>query len=176
VSPAGPLELSSPRGYQIAGALLPWSCEPNRRHKEREVSATAVSGLFKVECGELFPHGLGVVGEVTALDGFHTSSRENRVQARDKESELPLWSVEVLDFDPQARKKMLKVRSLRRYSRSRRRPWRALRFARWRWTVGARKAARDRSLVFDQRPAAKGREATRTRGSRIAARTAGGPS
>jgi hypothetical protein len=74
------------------------------------VSATVVSGLFKVECGELFPHSPGVVGEVTALDDFDTSSRENRVQARDKESELPLWSVEVLDFDRQARKKMLKVK------------------------------------------------------------------
>ena len=26
----------------------------------------AVQGPFKVDCGELFPHGLGVVGEVTA--------------------------------------------------------------------------------------------------------------
>ena len=24
----------------------------------------AVQGPFKVECGELFPHGLGVIGEV----------------------------------------------------------------------------------------------------------------
>src|SRR5215210_649563 len=70
----------------------------------------AVSGPFKVECGELFPHGLGVVGEVTALDDSDKSSRETRVQARDKESGLPLWQVEVLDFDPQAREKMFRVK------------------------------------------------------------------
>jgi hypothetical protein len=70
----------------------------------------AVQGPFKVECGELFPHGLGVVGEVTALDDFDKSSKDNRVQARDKDTGLPLWSVEVLDFDAQAREKTFKVK------------------------------------------------------------------
>jgi hypothetical protein len=70
----------------------------------------AVQGPFKVECAELFPHGLGVVGEVTALDDFDKSSRDNRVQARDKDSNLPIWQVEVLDFDPQAREKTFKVK------------------------------------------------------------------
>ena len=70
----------------------------------------SVQGPFKVECGELFPHGLGVVGEVTALDDFDKSSKDNRVQARDKDTGLPLWSVEVLDFDPQAREKTFKVK------------------------------------------------------------------
>ena len=49
----------------------------------------SVQGPFKVECGELFPYGLGVVGEVTALDDFDKSSKENRVQARDKDTGLP---------------------------------------------------------------------------------------
>src|SRR4051794_29816866 len=70
----------------------------------------AVSGPFKVECGELFPFGLGVVGEVTPLDDFEKSTRENRVQARDKDSGLPVWQVEVLDFDPQARDKTFRVK------------------------------------------------------------------
>ena len=70
----------------------------------------AVQGPFKVDCGELFPHGLGVVGEVTALDDFDKSSKDNRVQARDKDSGLPLWQVEVLDFDQQAREKTFKVK------------------------------------------------------------------
>ena len=63
----------------------------------------SVQGPFKVDCGELFPYALGVIGEVSALDDFDKSTKENRVQARDKESGLPLWQVEVLDFDPQAR-------------------------------------------------------------------------
>ena len=70
----------------------------------------AVQGPFKVECGELFPHGLGVISEVDSLDDFDKSTKENRVQARDKETGLPLWQVEVLDFDPQAREKTFKVK------------------------------------------------------------------
>jgi hypothetical protein len=70
----------------------------------------AVQGPFKVECGELFPHGLGVVSDVTPLDDFDKSTRENRVQARDKDTGLPVWSVEVMDFDPHAREKTFKVK------------------------------------------------------------------
>ena len=70
----------------------------------------AISGPFKVECVEVFPHGLGVVGEVTALDDFDKSTKDNRVQAHDKETGLPLWMVEVLDFDSQAREKTFKVK------------------------------------------------------------------
>ena len=70
----------------------------------------AVQGPFKVDCGELFSHGLGTISEVSALDDFDKSSRENRVQARDKETGLPLWQVEVLDFDPQAREKTFRVK------------------------------------------------------------------
>ena len=70
----------------------------------------AVQGPFKVDCGEVFPHGLGVVSEVEPLADFDKSSKDNRVQARDKETGLPLWSVEVLDFDPQAREKTFKVK------------------------------------------------------------------
>ena len=70
----------------------------------------AVQGPFKVECGELFPHGLGVISEVDSLDDFEKSSKENRVQARDKESGLPVWVVDVMDFDPDARERTLRVK------------------------------------------------------------------
>jgi hypothetical protein len=70
----------------------------------------AVTGALRVDCAEVFPHGLGVVGEVTSLDDFNTSTKENRVQARDKETGLLMWSVEVLDFDPQAREKTFRVK------------------------------------------------------------------
>ena len=70
----------------------------------------SVQRPFKVDCGELSPHGLGVVSEVEPLADFDKSSKDNRVQARDKDTGLPLWSVEVLDFDPQARDKTFKVK------------------------------------------------------------------
>lgn len=70
----------------------------------------AIQGALKVECGEVFPHGVGVVGAVTPLADFDASTRENRVQARDKESGLPMWVVDVMDFDPEARERTLKVK------------------------------------------------------------------
>ena len=69
-----------------------------------------ISGALKVDCAEVFSHGLGVVGEVKPLDDFNASTKDNRVQARDKDTGLPLWSVEVLDFDPQAREKTHRVK------------------------------------------------------------------
>jgi hypothetical protein len=72
--------------------------------------AMSVQGPFKIDCGELFPHGLGVISEVSSLDDFDKSSKESRVQARDKDSGLPVWVVEVLDFDPQAREKTFRVK------------------------------------------------------------------
>ena len=70
----------------------------------------SVQGPFKVEFGEVFPHGVGIVSEVEPLADFDKSSKDNRVQARDKESGMPLWAVEVLDFDPQARDKTFRVK------------------------------------------------------------------
>ena len=70
----------------------------------------AISGAIKVDCAEVFPHGLGVVGEVTPLADFNASTKDNRVQAHDKDTGLPMWSVDVLDFDPQAREKTYRVK------------------------------------------------------------------
>jgi hypothetical protein len=67
-------------------------------------------GALKVDCAEVFPHGLGVVGEVGPLADFNASTKDNRVQARDKDTGLPMWQVEVLDFDPQAREKTYRVK------------------------------------------------------------------
>ena len=58
----------------------------------------------------MFPHGLGVVGAVTPLADFDASTKENRVQARDKETGLPVWTVDVIDFDPEARERTFKVK------------------------------------------------------------------
>src|SRR4051812_5483943 len=69
-----------------------------------------LQGPFPVECGALFPHGLGVVGAVSALDDFDASTKERKVQARDKETGLPLWQVDVMDFDPEARERTFRVK------------------------------------------------------------------
>ncbi|GAA2571883.1 plasmid replication, integration and excision activator [Pseudonocardia hydrocarbonoxydans] len=64
----------------------------------------AINGKFKVNHGDVFPHGAYVVGEVEAVRDFERSTRERPVQATDKESGLLVWSVSVLDPDPDARK------------------------------------------------------------------------
>ena len=69
-----------------------------------------LQGPFPVDCGAVFPYGLGVVGAVSALDDFDASTRERKVQARDKETGLPVWQVDVMDFDPEARERTFKVK------------------------------------------------------------------
>lgn len=69
-----------------------------------------VQGPFKVECGEVFPYGVGVVGAVEPMADYDRSTPENRVQARDKDTGLPMWSVDVMDFDPEARERTFKVK------------------------------------------------------------------
>ena len=65
---------------------------------------------FKVEFDDVFPHGVGIVGPVGAQVDFDASTKENRVQARDKVTGLPVWVVDVMDFDPEARERTFKVK------------------------------------------------------------------
>ena len=65
---------------------------------------------LRVEFGAVFPFGVGMVGEVEQQNDFDKSSKENRVQARDRDTGLPVWVIEVIDFDPQARTKTFKVK------------------------------------------------------------------
>lgn len=54
---------------------------------------------------QVFPCGAFVVSEVTPMIDFDKSSGDNRVQARDRDTGLPMWQVEVLDGDPTAPKR-----------------------------------------------------------------------
>jgi hypothetical protein len=47
---------------------------------------------------------------VAPMDDFDRSTKDNRVQAVDKETGLPVWTVEVLDFDQDAREKTFRVK------------------------------------------------------------------
>ena len=70
----------------------------------------AIGGAMRVDCAELFPYGLGVVGSVSSLDDFAASTKENRVQARDKDTGQLMWTVDVMDFDPDARERTFRVK------------------------------------------------------------------
>ncbi|WP_254716504.1 plasmid replication, integration and excision activator [Actinomadura sp. WMMB 499] len=51
----------------------------------------------------MFPFGAFVKGGVEPVRDFDRSSRENFVQARDKDTGELVWSVEVLDADPESK-------------------------------------------------------------------------
>lgn len=49
---------------------------------------------------QVFALGAFLVSDVTPMIDFDKSSGENRVQARDRDTGLPMWRVEALDGDP----------------------------------------------------------------------------
>ncbi len=65
----------------------------------------AIARRFKIGHDEVFPFGAFVVAEVGPVFDFDKSSKEVKVQQLDKDNGLPVWSVEVLDADPEAGRK-----------------------------------------------------------------------
>ncbi len=65
----------------------------------------AIAKRLRVAHADVFAHGAFVVSEVTQVLDFDASTRDVKVQAKDKDSGLLLWQVEVLDVDPEAPKK-----------------------------------------------------------------------
>ncbi|MEU9843127.1 plasmid replication, integration and excision activator [Actinomadura sp. NPDC048032] len=63
----------------------------------------AVKGPFKVAFGDMFPLGAFVKGGVEAVRDFDASTKENFVQARDKDTGELVWAVEVVDGDPESK-------------------------------------------------------------------------
>ena len=58
----------------------------------------------------VFPAGAYAVGAVEQVVDFKASTREQRVQAHDRESGLPTWAISVFDADPDARTKVVRVK------------------------------------------------------------------
>ena len=58
----------------------------------------------------LFPHGAYAVGAVEQVVDFEASTREQRVQAHDRDTGLPLWAISVFDTDPEARAKVVRIK------------------------------------------------------------------
>lgn len=64
----------------------------------------AVPRSIPVQFGDVFAYGALVVGEVQPTKDFDKSTKDQLVQALDKDSGKPLWSLEVVDVDPAATK------------------------------------------------------------------------
>lgn len=64
----------------------------------------AMPRRINVEFGDVFPHGAFVVSEIGPLRDFDKSSAGQQVQAVDEDTGFPIWTLDVLDGDPEARK------------------------------------------------------------------------
>jgi len=64
----------------------------------------AIPRKLPVEFGVAFPHGAYAVGDVQPVRDYDKSTKDRVVQAVDPDTGLLLWSVEVVDGDPEAKK------------------------------------------------------------------------
>ena len=69
----------------------------------------AIQGSIPVQFADVFGHG-AYASSVERVDDFDKSTRENKVQARDRASGELLWAVDVYDPDPSAKVKQVKVK------------------------------------------------------------------
>jgi hypothetical protein len=70
---------------------------------------------FPVEFGTVFPSGVYAAGGVEKVRDFDRSSGDRVVQQTDKHSGLPLWVIEVIDADPEARQRTVKIKVAAEY-------------------------------------------------------------
>ena len=70
----------------------------------------AFQGAIRVEFGAVFPDGAYAAGKFEMVRDFDRSSGDRVVQQIDKVTGLPLWVVEVIDADEEARQRTVKVK------------------------------------------------------------------
>ena len=70
----------------------------------------ALQGPIPVEFGVVFPSGAYAAGAFEPVRNFDASTGEKFVQSNDKTSGMPLWVIEVIDADPAARVRAVKVK------------------------------------------------------------------
>src|SRR5262252_9771280 len=70
----------------------------------------ALQGPIPVEFGAVFPDGAYAAGGFEMVRDFDRSQGDRVVQQTDKHTSLPLWVVEVIDADPEARQRTVKVK------------------------------------------------------------------
>lgn len=65
----------------------------------------AIARRLQLSHEDVFAHGAYLVSEVAPVIDYDRSSRENKVQQVDADTGLLVWSVEVVDADPEVAKK-----------------------------------------------------------------------
>ena len=74
-----------------------------------------VLGPFPVEFGAVFPSGAYAAGGFEMVRDFDKSKGDLVIQQADKATGLPLWVIEVIDADPEARQRTVKVKVAAEY-------------------------------------------------------------
>ena len=70
----------------------------------------ALQGPIPVEFAAVFPRGAFAAGGFEPVRDFEASKAGRFVQSKDKTTGLPMWVVDVIDADPQARDKTARVK------------------------------------------------------------------
>ena len=70
----------------------------------------ALQGPIPVEFAAVFPRGAFAAGGFEPVRDFEASKAGRVVQSKDKMTSLPVWVVNVIDADPQARDKTARVK------------------------------------------------------------------
>ena len=70
----------------------------------------AMHGQIPVQFGAVFPDGAYAAGGIEMVRDFDRSTPDRSVQQADKETGLPLWVVEVIDAQENARQRTVKVK------------------------------------------------------------------
>jgi hypothetical protein len=74
-----------------------------------------LQGPFPVEFGTVFPDGVYAAGGFEMVKDFDRSKGDLVIQQADKITGLPLWVIEVIDADPEARQRTVKVKVAAQY-------------------------------------------------------------
>jgi hypothetical protein len=70
----------------------------------------ALQGAISVQFGAVFPDGAYAAGSFEMVRDFDRSTADRAVQQVDKDTGLPLWVVEVIDAQENARQRTVKVK------------------------------------------------------------------
>jgi hypothetical protein len=72
----------------------------------------AIKGAIPMQHGNVFPLGSYMVGEVQPMRDFDRSTKDQAVQAVDRDTGELVWTIDVVDADPDARERTVRVKVL----------------------------------------------------------------
>ena len=75
----------------------------------------ALQGAIPIDFGTVFPDGAYAAGVFEAVRDFDRSQGDRFVQQLDKGTGLPVWTVDVIDADPNARERTVRVKVAAEY-------------------------------------------------------------